>query len=318
MKQRCRRQQPSPPSQVLRRAPFWVLFFLSFLFFLLILSCCVSVCVCVFVSACACVSGCNSSKDGVSVCSCPLRALLCIPLPSIVNSCLLVHSWLMVGGWSGDVCVCLWGVGKGWSYPTTSHSPFFIGGEGGDWHVYRRRFGEETKVSCARRFLCSYWWADSQWGGDGRCLKLHLLSVTLLALQLQDTSLCFATTKRKKKENFMVDHLRLLPDSTRKLIFCSAPLGLAAFSSSLVDTRHLTSFFSIKRKLGHTPGLSPHHFTGSFSFLKSFPLCALLLIWSRVACQETLCRSSWFFCALLPCCFSWNCSVSLTNLLLYV
>lgn len=203
MKQRCRRQQPSPPSQVLRRAPFWVLFFLSFFFFYsFFLVVYLFVCVCVFVSACVCVSGCNSSKDGVSVCSCPLRALLCVPLPSIVNSCLLVHSWLMVGGWSGDVCVCLWGlggVGKGWSYPTTSHSPFFIGGEGGDWRVYRRRFGEERKVSCARRFLCSYWWADSQWGGDGRCLKLHLLSVTLLALQLQDTSLCFATTKRKKK-----------------------------------------------------------------------------------------------------------------------
>lgn len=117
MKQRCRRQQPSPPSQVLRRAPFWVLFFLSFLFFLLILSCCVSVCVCVClwvhvrvclgVIALRMVCPCAAARWGPSFVS---------PSPLLsTHAFSSIHCWWSADGLVMCACVCdVWeGLGRG-------------------------------------------------------------------------------------------------------------------------------------------------------------------------------------------------------------
>lgn len=114
MKQRCRRQQPSPPSQVLRRAPFWVLFFLSFLFFLLILSCCVSVCVCVClwvhvrvclgVIALRTVCPCAAARWGPSFVS---------PSPLLsTHAFSSIHGWWSADGLVMCACVCE-GLGRG-------------------------------------------------------------------------------------------------------------------------------------------------------------------------------------------------------------
>lgn len=280
MKQRCRRQQPSPPSQVLRRAPFWVLFFLSFFFFLLILSCCVSVCVCVCVCECMCV--CLGVIALRTVCPCAAARWgpsFVSPSPLLsTHAFSSIHGWWSADGLVMCACVCeVWeGLGRGGVTLLHLTVPFFIGGEGGDWRVYRRRFGEERKVSCARRFLCSYWWADSQWGGDGRCLKLHLLSVTLLALQLQDTSLCFATTKREKKGELHGWSLKTAARLDQETHFLLSPTWTGSFlqfSSGYKTFNFL--YFPLKGNRAILLGLVLTTLLGHFLFLNlsHFELC---------------------------------------------
>lgn len=162
MKQRGWRRQPSPVGQVFRRAQFWVLWFFSLALspHVSVFVVCVSVCVC----ECACAR--NGPEHGVCVCSCPLRALLCVPLPTIVNSRLLVHSWLEpADGLVVVLCVCVsgrflvrggWGGGDILAYLSV---PFYWWR--GRWVVCAQnklwwRQESELCVSVVT-FLCSYW-----------------------------------------------------------------------------------------------------------------------------------------------------------------
>lgn len=103
--------------------------------------------------------------------------------------------------------------------------------------VYRISLGEDRKVrhECLWSYFCIRIgrWADSVLGGAGRCLTLHLFSVTLINLQLQDTALSLSS----KKENLKIDLLGLLLNSTRKLILLSHTwIDSFTFSSTPVDT----------------------------------------------------------------------------------
>lgn len=83
---------------------------------------------------------------------------------------------------------------------------------------------------------------------DRRCFPLHLLSVTLLNLQPQETALCCST----KKKSLKADLLGLLLNSTRKLILLSHNwIDSFTFSNSLdtgywrLDTEIWLDFWGI-------------------------------------------------------------------------